>query len=236
LAHIQQLNSVGLRRSVTATAVELAGAARRACSAATERDLTIARVERNLSRPVQMQATKALVKVRRRFRVRQQLRGAVAHPVWNGVVMGLILGSTVVLCMDSAQLQRDPSPEAEATRSVLTTLNYTFAALFSAEMLIKICALGLRGYCADPWNNLDFVVVLISWLTVSDSGSLSGFRSLRTLRGLRPLRLISRLPAMQIVIEALARAFSRIAYVFLVLTVVQVGGARARYLASSLVH
>ena len=123
--------------------------------------------------------------------------------------------------MDSAQLRRDPSPEAERTRGVLQHLNLGFAVLFSVELVTKITALGVRSYACDPWNDLDLLVVLISWLTFSDSSALGAFKSLRTLRGLRPLRLISRVPAIQIVIEALGWTFCRIANVLFVLLIIQ---------------
>ena len=44
-------------------------------------------------------------------------------------------------------------------------------ALFSIEAVIKLIALGPCVYFKDPWNNLDFFIVLISYVSVIAKGS-----------------------------------------------------------------
>ena len=65
------------------------------------------------------------------------------------------------------------------------------------EMILKIIAMGFYGvdhaYLSDGWNRLDFIVVLSSALNYMD---LSGgnFTTIRSLRMLRPLRVINAVP------------------------------------------
>ncbi len=77
--------------------------------------------------------------------------------------------------------------------------------------------LGLFGpqdtYFRDKWNILDFVVAvegLVS-LVFSQSSSLSGFRLVRVLR---PLRTLSRLRGLKLVISTLARSLSILFSIF----------------------
>lgn len=48
---------------------------------------------------------------------------------------------------------------------VVVLCRYMFACLYSLEMLIKIIARGFafhkHAYLRDPWNGLDFVVVIL---------------------------------------------------------------------------
>ena len=42
----------------------------------------------------------------------------------------------------------------------------TVHAPLAAQALIKLVALGLCKYFKDPWNNLDFFIVVISYVSV----------------------------------------------------------------------
>jgi voltage-dependent calcium channel L type alpha-1D len=60
------------------------------------------------------------------------------------------------------------------------------------------------SYLRDPWNVLDFVIVLSSWLTiVGDSGSISMIRTVRLLRTLRTLRTIQAFDDLQTLVSIL---------------------------------
>jgi hypothetical protein len=70
-----------------------------------------------------------------------------------------------------------------------------FMVIYSLEMCLKVGAYGLVvekfSYLRDPWNVMDFLIVLSSWFTiVADSGSISMIRTVRLLRTLRTLRTI----------------------------------------------
>jgi hypothetical protein len=46
----------------------------------------------------------------------------------------------------------------------LVLANYSFTALFTAELLLKLAAFGVRGYMRDWWNDFDAFLVLVSCL------------------------------------------------------------------------
>ena len=81
--------------------------------------------------------------------------------------------------------------------------------IFGVEATLKITGLGVYGastaYFRDRWNLLDFVVTVegILSLALSASSSITGFRLLRILR---PLRTISQLKGLKLVITALGRS------------------------------
>ena len=65
-------------------------------------------------------------------------------------------------------------------------------------MLMKIIALGFyRGphaYIHDVWNTMDFVIVIVSWITMFFGDSnISAIRAVRALRTLRTLSAFPRL-------------------------------------------
>lgn len=72
-------------------------------------------------------------------------------------------------------------------------------AFFSLEMTIKMIAMGVYGkgsYLADSWNRLDLFIVLAGAVEYG----LPNFNNLnlsavRTIRVLRPLRAINRIPS-----------------------------------------
>ena len=58
----------------------------------------------------------------------------------------------------------------------------------------------LMPYLQDPWNALDFAIVIVSIISLFD---IPAIESLRALRALRPLRLVSRYPDLKITVDTL---------------------------------
>uniref|UniRef100_UPI0037E97459 voltage-dependent T-type calcium channel subunit alpha-1G isoform X3 n=1 Tax=Semicossyphus pulcher TaxID=241346 RepID=UPI0037E97459 len=79
-------------------------------------------------------------------------------------------------------------------------------AFFAIEMVIKMLALGIFGkkcYLGDTWNRLDFFIVLAGMLEYSLNLQNVSFSAVRTVRVLRPLRAINRVPSMRILVTLL---------------------------------
>ncbi|XP_067224761.1 voltage-dependent T-type calcium channel subunit alpha-1G isoform X11 [Chanodichthys erythropterus] len=79
-------------------------------------------------------------------------------------------------------------------------------AFFAVEMVIKMVALGIFGkkcYLGDTWNRLDFFIVLAGMLEYSLNLQNVSFSAVRTVRVLRPLRAINRVPSMRILVTLL---------------------------------
>uniref|UniRef100_A0AAY4ABF8 Sodium channel protein n=1 Tax=Denticeps clupeoides TaxID=299321 RepID=A0AAY4ABF8_9TELE len=99
-------------------------------------------------------------------------------------------------------------------------LEYTFTGIYTFESSIKILA---RGFCVgpftflrDPWNWLDFTVILMAYITeFVDLGNVS---ALRTFRVLRALKTISVIPGLKTIVGALMQAVKKLSDV-MILTV-----------------
>ncbi|KAI1884599.1 hypothetical protein AGOR_G00228040 [Albula goreensis] len=73
-------------------------------------------------------------------------------------------------------------------------------------MVIKMMALGIFGpkcYLGDTWNRLDFFIVMAGMLEYSLEGHNASLSAIRTVRVLRPLRAINRVPSMRILVTLL---------------------------------
>uniref|UniRef100_A0A8C8VN74 Sodium channel protein n=1 Tax=Pelusios castaneus TaxID=367368 RepID=A0A8C8VN74_9SAUR len=99
-------------------------------------------------------------------------------------------------------------------------VEYTFTGIYTFESLIKILA---RGFCIDdftflrdPWNWLDFIVIVFAYLTeFVDLGNVS---ALRTFRVLRALKTISVIPGLKTIVGALIQSVKKLSDV-MILTV-----------------
>ena len=102
--------------------------------------------------------------------------------------------------------------------------------IFVIELLIKVIAFGFvsgrHAYIADPWNQLDLVIVLSSLLVIA-AEALPGLRgapalkALRVLRVLRPLRIVRRISGMRLIVSSLVRALPAASNAFGVMMLVQ---------------
>ena len=86
-----------------------------------------------------------------------------------------------------------------------------FNVAYFTEFFLKIFGLGFifgRGaYLRDPWNILDFVIIVQMTITLflADSGNVK-LNALRSFRVLRPLKTISSIEGLRILVSALLSA------------------------------
>ncbi|XP_061648380.1 sodium channel, voltage-gated, type I-like, alpha isoform X2 [Phyllopteryx taeniolatus] len=99
-------------------------------------------------------------------------------------------------------------------------VEYTFTAIYTFESLVKILA---RGFCIgkftflrDPWNWLDFSVIVMAYVT--EFVNLGSFSALRTFRVLRALKAISVIPGLKTIVGALFQSVKKLSDV-MILTV-----------------
>jgi hypothetical protein len=108
-------------------------------------------------------------------------------------ILGLIVVSSVLLALDNPL----NDPESDLV-TFLTYSDYVLTAFFALEALLKIISSGFLfngkiSYFRNVWNIIDFVVVIISILSmIVTSNKLKIVKIFRLLRVLRPLRVISR--------------------------------------------
>uniref|UniRef100_A0A8B9CS34 Sodium channel protein n=1 Tax=Anser brachyrhynchus TaxID=132585 RepID=A0A8B9CS34_9AVES len=112
------------------------------------------------------------------------------------------------------------NPVLSASSSSNKYVEFTFTGIYTFESLIKILA---RGFCLneftflrDPWNWLDFSVIVMAY--VGAFSSLGSVSVLRTFRVLRALKTISVVPGLKIIVGALIQSVKKLANV-MILTV-----------------
>ncbi|KAB0393836.1 hypothetical protein E2I00_019912, partial [Balaenoptera physalus] len=77
---------------------------------------------------------------------------------------------------------------------------------FAMEMVLKMVALGIFGkkcYLGDTWNRLDFFIVMAGMVEYSLDLQNINLSAIRTVRVLRPLKAINRVPSMRILVNLL---------------------------------
>mmetsp|Transcript_115788 Transcript_115788/g.160664 ORF Transcript_115788/g.160664 Transcript_115788/m.160664 type:complete len:111 (-) Transcript_115788:321-653(-) len=84
-------------------------------------------------------------------------------------------------------------------------MDYVFLVIFTIEMVLKIIALGFImqpfSYMRDGWNVLDFIVVILGWVSLYLQGQ--NMSAIRVIRILRPLRTINSMPGMSGLVKTL---------------------------------
>ncbi|XP_061251948.1 sodium channel protein type 5 subunit alpha isoform X4 [Bos javanicus] len=131
----------------------------------------------------------------------------LVHSLFSMLIMCTILTNCVFMA------QHDPPPWTKY-------VEYTFTAIYTFESLVKILA---RGFCLhaftflrDPWNWLDFSVIIMAYTTeFVDLGNVSALRTFRVLRALKTISVIS---GLKTIVGALIQSVKKLADV-MVLTV-----------------
>ncbi|XP_070813062.1 sodium channel protein type 3 subunit alpha isoform X12 [Pituophis catenifer annectens] len=131
----------------------------------------------------------------------------LVHSLFSMLIMCTILTNCVFMTM---------SNPPEWTKNV----EYTFTGIYTFESLTKILA---RGFCLegftflrDPWNWLDFSVILMAYVT--EFVNLGNVSALRTFRVLRALKTISVIPGLKTIVGALIQSVKKLSDV-MILTV-----------------
>ncbi|KFP56267.1 Voltage-dependent L-type calcium channel subunit alpha-1D, partial [Cathartes aura] len=136
-----------------------------------------------------------------------------------------ILLSIFANCVALAVYIPFPEDDSNSTNHNLEKVEYAFLIIFTVETFLKIIAYGLllhpNAYVRNGWNLLDFVIVVVGLFSVileqltkeTEGGSHSGgkpggfdVKALRAFRVLRPLRLVSGVPSLQVVLNSIIKA------------------------------
>ena len=123
---------------------------------------------------------------------------------FESIIVLIIFANSLVLAMTDYS-DRENLTEYNQT---LETISIVFSYIFTLEFVLKVIAMGFvvhkKAYLRDPWNGLDFLVVLGGLTEIFASGTGGGsVRALRVLRVLRPLKSINAFPKMRRIISAL---------------------------------
>nr|KAF6433008.1 calcium voltage-gated channel subunit alpha1 B [Molossus molossus] len=120
------------------------------------------------------------------------------------MILATIIANCIVLALEQHLPEGDKTPMSER----LDDTEPYFIGIFCFEAGIKIIALGFvlhkGSYLRNGWNVMDFVVVLTGILATA--GTDFDLRTLRAVRVLRPLKLVSGIPSLQVVLKSIMKA------------------------------
>ncbi|EFO82668.1 CRE-CCA-1 protein [Caenorhabditis remanei] len=131
----------------------------------------------------------------------------VMSPWFDRITMAVILINCVTLGM---YRPCEDGPDCDTYRcQILDIIDNCIFVYFAIEMVIKIMALGFCGpaaYMSDTWNRLDFFIVMAGiaeFVLHEYLGGNINLTAIRTVRVLRPLRAVNRIPSMRILVNLL---------------------------------
>uniref|UniRef100_A0A8I5Y8D5 Voltage-dependent L-type calcium channel subunit alpha n=1 Tax=Rattus norvegicus TaxID=10116 RepID=A0A8I5Y8D5_RAT len=137
----------------------------------------------------------------------------------------IILLTIFANCVALAVYLPMPEDDNNTLNLGLEKLEYFFLIVFSIEAAMKIIAYGFLfhqdAYLRSGWNVLDFIIVFLGVFTaileqvniiqtntapMSSKGAGLDVKALRAFRVLRPLRLVSGVPSLQVVLNSIFKA------------------------------
>lgn len=84
-------------------------------------------------------------------------------------------------------------------------IDQLFLIIYTIEMVLKVIAMGFvmrqHSYLRDPANMLDFIVVILGWVSAFYAGQ--DVSAIRTIRILRPLKATTSIPGMKSLIQTI---------------------------------
>ncbi|XP_026998200.2 voltage-dependent N-type calcium channel subunit alpha-1B isoform X14 [Tachysurus fulvidraco] len=136
--------------------------------------------------------------------IRKYAKRITEWPPFEYMILATIIANCIVLALEQHLPVNDKTPMSER----LDDTEHYFIGIFCFEAGIKIIALGFvfhkDSYLRNGWNVMDFVVVLTGIL--AKVGSDFDLRTLRAVRVLRPLKLVSGIPSLQVVLKSIMKA------------------------------
>eukprot|EP00055_Hartaetosiga_balthica_P010685 m.46411 g.46411 ORF g.46411 m.46411 type:complete len:1783 (-) comp7266_c0_seq1:384-5732(-) len=168
------------------------------------------------------QSTKSLYLFKYASPIRRGCRKIVEHKLFEVIIITVILLNCISLA--ASDPTADPSnPSKFSTAQDIA--EYVFLGIFTVEMILKVIVFGFLfcgppSYLRNKWNILDFVIVVVGLLGIvieSTGSGVTDVKALRAFRVLRPLRLISSMPSLQIVLNSILLSIPALADVGLLL-------------------
>lgn len=137
-----------------------------------------------------------------------RLKAVIESNWFQNAITGVIVVNAVILGMETSPTVMD------AAGGLLKALDKIALAIFVVELGLKLAVYRL-SFFRSAWNVFDFVIVSVTLLPAGEGVSV-----LRALRILRALRLISVVPSMRLVVQALLRAIPGMSSVIMLLSLV----------------
>lgn len=124
--------------------------------------------------------------------------------MFESISISVIVVNSIFLAMD------DPLRDPSETPAYMGVADDIFQYLYTIEMVVKIVSLGFicndGSYLRDAWNILDFVIIASGYMGMFLQGSGVNLSALRSFRVIRPLRTISSVAGLRVIVSSLINA------------------------------
>ncbi|MEM7547177.1 MAG: ion transporter [Pseudomonadota bacterium] len=140
--------------------------------------------------------------------MRTRIAALVAHPLFDRVIIALILLNAVALGLETSDWVMD------RFGPILLAFDKFVLGVFVVEIALRLFV-NFKGFWRDPWRIFDFIIVAIA--LIPSSGPLSVLRAFRILR---VLRLVSSIQSMRRVVQGLLEALPGMATIILLLLLI----------------
>jgi len=144
------------------------------------------------------------------FKTQRRLKKMDRSKIFQGLVITVILLSALLIGAKTYNL-------SDNVMSLLSVFDLAITIFFVFEIIIRFLASPKKkSFFSDGWNIFDTVIVIGSLIPAGGSGVLLA----RLLRIFRVLRLVSMVPELRILINALLKAIPRMGYIALLMFVI----------------
>ncbi|GIM17343.1 hypothetical protein Vretimale_19883, partial [Volvox reticuliferus] len=127
-------------------------------------------------------------------------------------ILFIILCNCITLALSSTRQDFSSTGWGKA----LAGFDYLYIGIFTAEMVLKTIAMGFLfgngSYLRDGWNVLDFLVVVMGYVSLLSPSNLT---AIRAFRAMRPLRTINRVKGMKVLVNTMIDSLPLLLDVFL---------------------
>jgi voltage-dependent calcium channel T type alpha-1G len=140
--------------------------------------------------------------------IRQGCLYIIQHFLFHAFILMCIVLNSITLAMTQPAVTNPAGLDA-----FLSVMEYFFTVVFCLELVLRVIGLGFilhpHSYMRAPWNMLDFVIVVTSLVSLFLDGG--NYSALRVVRVLRPLRSVSRIKNLRLLILGLFHALPEVA-------------------------
>jgi voltage-gated sodium channel len=144
------------------------------------------------------------------FRLQHRLKKIDSSPVFQWAVIAVIIVSALLIGAKTHDLP-------DTAVNLLSILDSAITVFFLVEIVIRFMATPKKNeFFKSGWNIFDTIIVIGSLIPAGGSGVLLA----RLLRVFRVLRLVSMVPELRLLINALIKAIPRMGYIALLMFVI----------------
>ncbi|CAF4601043.1 unnamed protein product, partial [Rotaria sp. Silwood2] len=126
---------------------------------------------------------------------------------------------TICIILNTFFMALDQPGQSDKMTRILTTGNYVFTSIFTAEAILKIIAKAPAKYFKNGWNVFDAIIVTLSLVELG-LANIKGLSVLRSFRLLRVFKLAKSWPTLNRLMSIIGKTIGALGNLTLVLVII----------------